>query len=868
MKKVGILTLFYKTYNFGAQLQAFALQKAVESLGFACEQIRFAWSREETRLYYECASVSQDAFEEFAGNISHSREIYTPENLWEAEKEYDSFLCGSDQIWGVKGSMPEDVLPLMTLSFVGKNKKKIAYGASFGSAAMEENRKEILKPFLNRLDFISMREKSAVPLVEKMSGKKAVSVVDPVLLLSAEEWRKAAASGDSCRPGEDYIFFYSVSGRESLYKRALHFAESKKLPLIYIAYTNGERIGPRDFISMIDHAAYVITDSFHGTAFSIIFRKPFITVGIDSLPTDYSRSIRILDMLESVGLEDCFFSREEDAWEERFAKPYSMAQVEEKIRRMAEDSMEYLRHALCGEEDTAKKTKAFGPLWDSVVNQEKCTGCGSCARCAADAIQMEPDRLGFYRPALNMEACTGCGECLELCPVYSKRNLEVRPALSVFALWAKEKEILKKSASGGAFFVIAKKWIDDGGVVCGAVYDAEKNFTVKHICAETLEELLAMQKSKYVQSDLGQCFFEIEQYLKAGRQVLFSGTPCQAAGLRACLQKDYAGLYVLDLVCGGVTAPLLWKKYVEHYQKNGKVDAFDMRAKSKGFFDDGGRLAFAMAHFRDGEESVFEKDRDWFLRPRMSFYGECCYRCEFKGGCHDADLTLGDFVGFPAVFPQIKNNEGVSLVIVRSEKGKELLDSCSSLCEAYPASYETAASWNGMLEERIKKPLGTDYLRGIALTSSIERIYYDGERIRLFWEKERVLKDFSLELKRNDLLLRLKKYAGFQCRLESDPLIEGEVVIYGAGKLGQAMLDCMEGEPLCFIDRAKTGGSVCGYPVYQPGQEKLCRILLNRETTVIVTPVWDYWEIKERLEEAYPGIHTISLEKLMERIGI
>ena len=152
MKKVGILTLFYKTYNFGAQLQAYALQKAVESLGIPCEQIRFVWSKEDTRGYYENVTVDQPAFEEFAARIPHSKRIYTPADLSEAEKEYDSFLCGSDQIWGVKDSMPEHVLPQMALSFVGKNKKKIAYGASFGSADIEENRKQVLKRFLNRLD--------------------------------------------------------------------------------------------------------------------------------------------------------------------------------------------------------------------------------------------------------------------------------------------------------------------------------------------------------------------------------------------------------------------------------------------------------------------------------------------------------------------------------------------------------------------------------------------------------------------------------------------------------------------------------------------------------------------------------------------
>lgn len=868
MKKIGILTLFYKTYNFGAQLQAYALQKAVASLGFTCEQIRFAWSSEQTRIFYENASVDQEAFEEFARSIPHSKRVYTPEDLWEAEGEYDGFLCGSDQIWGVKNSMPDHVLPLMALSFVKDDKKKIAYGASFGSAVIEEERKEIVKPFLERMDHISVRENTAAPAVEKMSGSPVTAVVDPVLLLSAEEWRKEAALEKKSRPEGSYVVLYSVSGRKKMYERALAFSRSKKLPLVYIAYAGGERIGPREFVSLIDHAAYVITDSYHGTVLSIIFQKSFITVGVDDLPEQYSKNTRMRDMLGLLSLGDRFFSEVREPWEKTLDSPWKTSKTEDKIREMAECSMGYLRDALC---DTGKDTQpqnAPALLWQTVVDAGKCTGCGACAGCISSGIRMETDRLGFYRPILDTESCVDCGKCLEVCPVYPKQEQKVRPACSVLALRAKEEEVLEKSASGGAFFLIAEKWIDHGGVVCGAVYDTEKEFAVKHICTDTRAGLLAMQKSKYVQSDLGQCFAEIERYLTEGRRVLFSGTPCQAAGLKRYLQKDHSNLYVIDLVCGGVTAPFLWKKYVEYYQTGGKVDAFDMRSKAKGFFSVDGKLAFSMSHFKSGEEIIFEKERDLFLRPRMSFYGECCYQCHFKGDHHDADLTIGDLVGFPMIFPELKGDKGVSLVIVRSEKGTELVGSCQSACEVYPTTYEIVATWNEMLDASIKRPLGADLLRGIAPVSSIERVYHEGERIRMFAEKEQLLKDFHLELKRNDLFLRLKKYAAFQCCLEYDPSIEGEIIIYGAGKLGRALLDCMEGEPLCFLDRSKALDNVCGYPVYQMEQEEVRVLFLKKKVTVIITPVWDYWEIKERMEEIYPEIHMVSLDRLMERIGI
>ena len=860
MKKVGILTLFYKTYNFGAQLQAYALQKAVEWLGIPCEQIRFVWSKEDTRGYYENVTVDQPAFEEFAARIPHSKRIYTPADLSEAEKEYDSFLCGSDQIWGVKDSMPEHVLPQMALSFVGKNKKKIAYGASFGSADIEENRKQVLKRFLNRLDHISVRERSAIPVVEEMSKKPVTSVVDPVFMLSAEQWRLAASYGNGRYSDEAYVLLYSVSGSAVLHEQAKEFAEERGMSLVYIAYIGGVRVGPSDFLALIDRAAYVITDSFHGTAFSIIFQRPFITMGVDSLPERFSKNARVKDMLKSFGLEAHFFQRADEAWKTALTVPdYS--------KEIIEHSIDYLRYSLMKEGNLPKRFKNFQELRETVIDQGKCTGCSACTRCSLSCIRMAADELGFYHPVFDERSCTDCGQCLDLCPAYPGQKSRSAPAVSVLAVQAKDEKILAQSASGGAFFVIAEKWIDDGGVVCGAVYDDLNDFAVKHICTDTKDGLLAMQKSKYVQSEVGTCFAEVEQYLEQGRRVLFSGTPCQAVGLTAYLRKDYGRLYIIDLVCGGVTAPLLWKKYVDFYQRDEALEAFDMRAKAKGFFDVNGRLAFTMSHLRNGKKLIFDKDKDLFLRPRMSFYGESCYQCQFKGDCHDADLTLGDFVGLPKIFPGKCEEKGISLVIVRSEKGKELMESCQSAYESFHATYEEAASWNEMLDFSMKKPLGIDYLRGIAPVSSIERIYYEGERIQSIQEREDFLRTFCLELKRNDLLFRVKKYTHFQCFLEHDPSIVGRIVIYGAGKLGRALLDCMEGEPLCFLDRAKSLKNVCGCPVYRIGEEEFGKIVAKIAVTVIITPVWDYWEIREDLKEIYPEMHIVSLEKLMERIG-
>lgn len=870
MEKVGILTLFYKTWNFGAQLQACALQRVIQGLGYECEQIRFVWSREQTRLNYDAASIDQEAFERFAGQIPHSEKVYTPETLDEANEEYDIFVCGSDQIWGVKDSMPIHVLPQMALSFVRDGKRRISYGASFGSGDMGENRKEVLRCFLNRLDALSVREQSAVPVVERMAGKAVVSVLDPVMLLSAGEWESIAKKdGESC-PKEGYVLLYNVSCSQTLYREAKKYAEKKQLRLVNLSYMEGTSIGPCDFIRLIAHSDYVLTDSFHGSVLAVLFHKPFVTFGVDLIDTEFSKNIRMKDMLKLCGLENRFCRKVTEDWLSVLENRIDYRFVDEKIRKAADYSMDFLRSSLRSVEKKKEGEKACEQLKKMVIDPGLCTGCGACTRCKASCIQMDIDALGFSKPVLDEKGCMDCGRCLELCPVFLEKE-EVRGERflpPVYAMRTVDKNILEKSSSGGIFSVLAESILDQGGVVYGAMYDSDHGFVVKHVCVSAKDGLEPLRKSKYVQSDLGDCFSEIEGQLKCGKKVLFTGMPCQTAGLKAYLQKNYEGLYLMDLVCGGVTAPRLWQKYTSFYLGQLETEAFDMRSKKQGFFREDGKLAFSMSHRRNGDEHYFEKENDLFLSSRMSFYGESCYQCVFKGNHHVSDLTIGDCVGFNRMKPAQDDNKGISLVIIRTEKGEAFLRGAKDKLIGYPVSYEEAAVQNEMLESSMRKPLGSDYLRGIAAVSSMEKIYYEDKQIRLFQEKEEIFKNFILEIKRNELLSKLRKYSAFECCVEHDPLIKGRIIIYGAGKLGRALIDCMESEPLCFLDRGCGLSNVCGYPVYRPGSRAFQELCDKHSLTVIVTPVWDYPEIREQLTKDLPELNVISLEKVVERLWV
>lgn len=188
-----------------------------------------------------------------------------------------------------------------------------------------------------------------------------------------------------------------------------------------------------------------------------------------------------------------------------------------------------------------------------------CTGCRTCEQlCAHHAISMVEDKEGFLTSSINQEQCVDCGLCVARCP--QNTPVDTKYSQSVFAIRLKDDDLLYRSASGGAFAGIAKAWINEGGVVFGVVYDKEWN--AHHVCASTLDELSPILSSKYVQADTRHTFTEVKQYLKDGRKVLFSGTGCQIAGLKAYLKKDYENLFTMDLICHGVASPLLFKKYI------------------------------------------------------------------------------------------------------------------------------------------------------------------------------------------------------------------------------------------------------------------------------------------------------------------
>lgn len=309
-------------------------------------------------------------------------------------------------------------------------------------------------------------------------------------------------------------------------------------------------------------------------------------------------------------------------------------------------------------------------------NRKKCCGCGACrASCPKGAIAMLPDEEGFLQPVVDAAKCVRCGKCEAVCPVLHPGK--PRKPLAVYAAKAKDDELRWGSASGGVFTVLAQDVLKRGGVVFGAGFE-RPTWRVIHKAATNEEELDDLRGSKYVQSDTGDTFKEAKSYLDAGREVLYSGCPCQIAALKSFLGKEYHNLLTVDLICHGVPSPLAWRKYLDCREKEagGKITrilarrycAWQEYAISLEF-DNSGEIAYC-------KNGVVDR----YIQSFMRFWGlrESCFHCFFRRFRSGADLTIGDYGNISDSHPEMDDGKGVSVVIPLTEEGASVCGVMSS----------------------------------------------------------------------------------------------------------------------------------------------------------------------------------------------
>lgn len=301
----------------------------------------------------------------------------------------------------------------------------------------------------------------------------------------------------------------------------------------------------------------------------------------------------------------------------------------------------------------------------------KCSGCTACfAICPKDAITMQADLEGFKYPVIDKNKCIDCGLCYNVCPL-DKMCGYLEGDKTSFACSAKDENFAKQSSSGGVFAILANMYIKEQAVIYGAAFDDDWN--VCHIRADKKDELKRLYTSKYVQSDMGNTFRDVKFDLDNGKKVLFAGTPCQVAGLRSYLQKDYLNLLTVDFICHGVPSPLVWQQYVDTLKKklNSKITEISFRDKKDGWKSFNFKLITAngdVFYEKHGDNTYMKGFlKDLYLRPS-------CYDCKFKTLQRASDITLADFWGIEKIIPEINVEKGVSLCWASSEKGDTILD--------------------------------------------------------------------------------------------------------------------------------------------------------------------------------------------------
>ena len=352
----------------------------------------------------------------------------------------------------------------------------------------------------------------------------------------------------------------------------------------------------------------------------------------------------------------------------------------------------------------------------NIVNKQDCCGCSACVqRCPKQCISLQEDEEGFLYPKVNVNYCIKCGLCEKVCPVI--HPYEKRIPLQTYAAINKDENIRMQSSSGGVFTLLAEKIIDEGGVVFGARFDENWQVTLDY--TESKEELAAFRGSKYVQARVEDTYKQCEQFLKDGRNVLYSGTPCQISGLKHFLRKEYDNLLAVDFVCHGVPSPKVWRRYLSDLTSKEFVQQISMRAKNSGWknfsfkvdYDaDKSVLSFSSLATDNAYMKAFLSDL--ILRPS-------CHSCVAKECSSKADVTIADYWGIWEVEPAFFDNKGTSVVLIHNQNLRDLFENLN--LKYIKSAYEDVVKYNSALV-RSSKP---------------------HQYRKLFWEEFEETKNFS-----------------------------------------------------------------------------------------------------------------------------
>ena len=689
MKKIALLT--WITYeNYGTFLQWYAICSVLKNLGYAVDSIQY-FPRETANsqivpnkktsfltycakycfqeifhtnvrpLSYEQQRERHAQFECFRNkHFSLTKPCYTSSQLFTLNDDYDYFVCGSDQIWS-----PLCFDSHYFLDFVWDDKKKIAYAPSIGTDDINNPFiREKIASLIRRFEYVSIRENAGKRIINELTGQDASVVLDPTLLIDSTEWD--TVEDKAYRVPPKYILCYFLGHNEKYWEDVQQLSKQEKLPLVIIPVFKKDfsrsqnvpnNVGPAQFLSLVKNASFVCTDSYHGSIFSLLYKKPFAVFSRFKTKDIRNQNSRIDTFCENFNLNNRRISKR-NSLKEVFSNQIDWNKINITLTELRLKSINYLQ-------------SAFGinsPLEFKITNT--CCGCGACAAiCPKSAITIRRDDNGFLQSFVDNTKCVQCKRCRSVCPFYANGSTDITSQNLLYAAKSKNSAVLNESSSGGIGFELMNYFKSDGKSVTGCIYDHQALSAIgKSVSTQDIENtnLSDFQGSKYIQSDYSKVFKDLKR-LDGG---IIIGLPCQIAAAHNYLKQigRRNEFFLADIICHGVPSQNLWEKYIIeskkifHFTENPNVK---FRNKSLGW----ARRFISLALHEKKINLSSQKDLFYAFFLTGNCYAESCYECNFRCAS-SADIRIADYWD-PKYYKIHKN--GMSMCIPLTESGKSIL---------------------------------------------------------------------------------------------------------------------------------------------------------------------------------------------------
>lgn len=667
-QRIGLIT-FHRAKNLGAALQTYALYTYLNDKICSTEIIDYypnnaipiynAFTKRALQIAKKIIGGKEQKsryqryakFDTFINECKRSKKVYYGDQAIEADPpSYDLIISGSDQILNTTLTGNSRAY---YLSFA-QEMPKMSYASSFGRSNISDIEDEYIKKYLPDFQAVSVREESGKEIVDQRINCFSEVVVDPVFLLSREKWDILAPLLNKDR----YIFVYAMENTTWLIKTIEQVSENYKLPIKIVLggdfrlSIDGEvdsSCGPREFLSYIKNAELIVTNSFHGTAFSIIFEKKFICVAHSE------KNTRLEHLCKLIGEKKQVLEGEQLTKIDNYI--ISGCDAYSRLKEVIIKSKKYLIQNV---------NLILRKDVESIVDTQICCGCATCLQlCPQKAIFMSTDEKGFLHPKVDSKKCTQCGLCVARCP--ERSEVHMNAPINVYAARHKNPDIVKESTSGGAFTALSDYFLKADGAVFGAVLCDD--FKCRHIQSDNESDRNKMRGAKYIQSEIGDCYIKAGDALKHGVKVLFSGTPCQIAGLKNYLKgRNQDNLLTVDIVCHGVPSPLLLKDHINWLEGKGKrVRQYLFRSKLVGWHGLNVKITY-----EDGKSMVNTSDSNAFARMYFNslITRESCSSCKYASVERISDVTISDFWSIDSCETRLNDEKGTSCIFVNTLKGK------------------------------------------------------------------------------------------------------------------------------------------------------------------------------------------------------